>query len=68
MAFREVSVVQVREALRRWLHGDGPLPRRPPVRQSRDRNPEQLGDVHSVKEFHHTYEAVEGGEISRRPG
>lgn len=23
MAFREVSVVQVREALRRWLHGDG---------------------------------------------
>ncbi len=23
MAFREVSVVQIREALRRWLHGDG---------------------------------------------
>ena len=23
MAFREVSVVQVREALRRWLKGDG---------------------------------------------
>jgi hypothetical protein len=26
MAFREVSVVQVREALRRWLHGDGERP------------------------------------------
>src|ERR1700722_8190336 len=26
MAFREVSVVQVKEALRRWLHGDGERP------------------------------------------
>ena len=26
MAFREVSVVQVREALRRWLHGEGERP------------------------------------------
>ena len=26
MAFREVSVVQVREALRRWLKGDGERP------------------------------------------
>src|SRR6266508_2668666 len=26
MAFREVSVVQVREALRRWLKGDGEMP------------------------------------------
>src|SRR3954466_8979028 len=26
MAFREVSVVQVREALRRWLRGDGERP------------------------------------------
>ncbi len=26
MAFREVSVVQVREALRRWLHRDGERP------------------------------------------
>jgi hypothetical protein len=26
MAFREVSVVQVREALRRWLSGDGERP------------------------------------------
>src|SRR5437763_14092585 len=26
MAFREVSVVQVREALRRWLQGDGEWP------------------------------------------
>jgi hypothetical protein len=26
MAFREVSVVQVREALRRWLNGDGERP------------------------------------------
>ena len=23
MAFREVTVVQIREALRRWLHGEG---------------------------------------------
>jgi hypothetical protein len=26
MAFRGVSVVQVREALRRWVHGDGERP------------------------------------------
>src|SRR6266540_6797395 len=26
MAFREVTVVQVREALRRWLRGDGERP------------------------------------------
>ncbi len=26
MAFREVSVVQVKEALRRWLSGDGERP------------------------------------------
>ena len=26
MAFREVSVVQVKEALRRWLNGDGERP------------------------------------------
>jgi hypothetical protein len=26
MAFREVSVVQVKEALRRWLRGEGELP------------------------------------------
>jgi hypothetical protein len=26
MAFREVSVVQVKEALRRWLRGEGERP------------------------------------------
>jgi hypothetical protein len=26
MAFREVSVVQIREALRRWLKGEGERP------------------------------------------
>ena len=41
------------------------LPRGPPVRQRRDRNAEQLGDVHSVQQFHHPYEAVDGDEISR---
>ncbi len=41
------------------------LPGSAPVRERRDRNAEQLGDVRSVQQFHYLYEAVDGDEISR---